>query len=340
MRLNSPLIGITMGDPAGIGPEVVIKSFASNEGLQMDCYPFVLGDGELLRKTHQDLNIDLEIRPFQKLEDLSQETFKDRTMNVLDFDNVDLEELVKGEVQSSCGKSSFEYIEKACEFCLGGEIQAMVTGPINKQSLKAAGHPYPGHTEILADLCGVSTEDVTMMLVSGNLRIFHVTLHQSLRSAVESIDKEGVVKTIELAERVLGEMSIASPEIGVAALNPHASDGGRFGNEEDKIIEPAIEKARSSGIDAKGPIPADTLFTRAKEGEFDGEVALYHDQGHIPIKMSGFMEGVNVTVGIPIIRTSVDHGTAFDIAGKGKADPRSMIRAVKIAKQMIYTDDR
>jgi len=331
-----PVLGITMGDPAGVGPEVIVKAFASDKikDILKESKPFVIGDADVLEYAAEFSGVNAKISPIKDVDELANEVFELGRVNVLDLDNVNMTELRMGQVSEMCGRASIEYIEKAVELAKAGKIHAIVTAPINKQALKKAGHPYPGHTETLAVLTGVDPKDVTMMLVADNLRVFHVTLHQSLRDAIESLTVEKVLRAIEIANTGLKDLGIRDPKIAVAGLNPHASDGGRFGTEDLDIITPAVEAARKRGINAIGPIPADTVFLRARNGEFDGVVAQYHDQGHIPVKLLGFMEGVNVTIGLPVIRTSVDHGTAFDIAGQGKADCTNIIAAMRVACQM------
>jgi len=338
-----PILGITMGDPAGIGPEVIVKAFVSHETRELlrDNKPFVVGDADVLRAAAKFSNVNVEINAIDDVDALKDARFALGVLNVLDLDNVVISELAMGKISGAYGRASLDYIEAAAGLACEGKIHAVVTAPVNKQALKQAGHPYPGHTETLAVLTGVSPDDVTMMLVAGNLRVFHVTLHQSLKDAIASLSKAKVLEAIKIANNGLKSLGCYQPKIAVAALNPHASDGGRFGDEDLGVIKPAVEEAQKQGINAFGPIPADTVFVRARKGEFDGVVAQYHDQGHIPTKLLGFMEGVNITIGLPIIRTSVDHGTAFDIAGEGKADCANIIAAMKLASQMAkakYTD--
>lgn len=331
-----PILGITMGDPAGIGPEVIVEAFASKEiGEVMEKNrPFVVGDVEVLEDAAKFSGVDVEINAVKSEDRIPDDKFKEGIINVLDLKNVDVDELKLGEVQEMNGRASIEYVQKAAELAKEEKIHAIVTAPINKQAIKKADHPYPGHTETLANLTGLSPDDVTMMLVAGELRVFHTTLHLSLRDAIDSLTREKILESIKITNDGLKSLGIENPKIGVAGLNPHASDGGRFGHEDLEIIKPAVEEAKGQGINAEGPIPADTVFFRAKQGKFDGVLAQYHDQGHIPMKLIGFMEGVNVTIGLPIIRTSVDHGTAFDIAGEGKADCSNIIAAMKVASKM------
>ena len=319
-----PIIAITMGDPAGVGPEVITKALSKKEIYDL-CNPVVVGDSDVLRQAMRITKLNLEIN---SIKDLKEAKFSYGTIDVIDLNNVDIQKLEIGKVQEMAGRASLQYIETAVKLVMEGKAHAVVTAPINKEAIHLAGSKFPGHTEMIAHLTGA--KEVAMMLVADKLRVFHVTLHMSLKDAVQSIKKDRVLKTIKIAYDALRGLGIENPKIAVAGLNPHASDGGLFGDEEEKEIAPAIKEAREIGINAIGPIPPDSVFYRALKGEFDGVVAMYHDQGHIPIKLIGFMKGVNVTVGLPIIRTSVDHGTAYDIA----ADPQSLIEAIKLATQM------
>jgi 4-hydroxythreonine-4-phosphate dehydrogenase len=251
---------------------------------------------------------------------------------VLDLANVDAGRLVRGRVSPEAGQAAADYIRRAVGLALEGQVAAVVTAPINKEALHAAGVPYAGHTEMLAALCGAT--DVAMLLVSGKLRVSHVSTHVSLRQAVERVSVERISRVADLTHQALKRMGFAAPRIALAGLNPHAGEGGLFGTEEAEIIGPAAETGRAAGMDVTGPYPPDSIFLRASQGEFDAVIAMYHDQGHIPIKLLGFYEGVNVTLGLPIIRTSVDHGTAFDIVGTGRADERSLVAALRLAAQM------
>jgi 4-hydroxythreonine-4-phosphate dehydrogenase len=325
-----------MGDPAGIGPEIAAKVLAHGK-IHHICRPLIIGDAGAMRQGTEVAGVDLCVRPVAQVEEA---TFQPDGMDVLDLRNVDAVHLRPGKVCASAGNAAFEAIEKAIELALEKRIDATVTGPIHKEALNAAGHAYAGHTEIFAQY--TRTKDYAMLLIYGDLRVIHVTTHIPLRQVSDSVTKARVLKVIELAHGACRKLGIRDPRIGVAGLNPHASDGGLFGREEQEQIVPAVEAARSAGIKAEGPIPPDTLFPRALGGCFDVCVAMYHDQGHIPLKMVGFrwdqersrwesVSGVNITLGLPIIRTSVDHGTAFDIAGKGMAAADSMIHAIKYA---------
>lgn len=334
MDKRRPVVGITMGDASGVGPEIIAQALAREE-IYGICRPLVIGDAEAMRAAREITRLSQEV---QAVENVAEAGFKHGTIDVLDLHNLDMVALVRGRVNPMAGRAAFEYIQKAVELALAREIEAIVTAPINKEALNKAGYHYAGHTEILADLCGV--RDVVMMLVAGNLRVSHVTTHVSLREACDLITKERILTVIRLTDQALRQMGIRSPRLAVASLNPHAGEGGIFGREEIEIIGPAVENARQMGLDVTGPIPADIVFFQALYGReigeepFDAVVAMYHDQGHIAIKLTGFREGVNVTLGLPIIRTSVDHGTAFDKAGKGTADPSSMIEAIKLGARM------
>lgn len=334
-----PILGITMGDPSGIGPEIVAKAFSRREIYEM-CRPLVVGDAGTMREGIEIAGVDLKLNPISRV---SEAKFLFGIMDVLDLKNVDLERLRHGEISPMAGRAAFEAIKKVIELAMEGEIDATVTAPIHKKALNLAGYHFPGHTEIYAHF--TNSEEYAMMLIVGDLRVVHVTTHVPLRRACDMIKRDRVFKTIQLAHEACRMLGIESPRVGVAALNPHASDGGLFGWEEEREIAPAVRRARSLGIEAEGPIPADTLFSKAKGGFYDVVVAMYHDQGHIPLKLEGFIwdgernrwksvKGVNITLGLPIIRTSVDHGTAFDKAGKGIASPESLLNAIKYAAKM------
>ncbi len=329
MPSEEPLIGITMGDPAGIGPEVIVKAYPD---LLEFARPIVVGDADVIAAAIEVCEVDLGV---EVVDDVGDATFGPDRVPVLDLDLVD--ELVRGEVREEYGAASLSYIERAIELVTAGEIDAITTAPINKQATKLAGSDYAGHTGMLADY--TDTENYSMMLVEDELRVTHVSTHVSLREACDIVTAENVLETIRLTDEALRDLGIDSPSVGVAGLNPHASDGGLLGEEDAAEIEPAVEQAREEGIDVDGPESPDTVYVRAARGEFDCVVSMYHDQGHIPIKMLGFaggdaVSGVNVTIGLPIIRTSVDHGTAFDIAGRGIASERSLVDAVEVAVDM------
>jgi len=333
MKSNKPIIGITMGDPAGIGPEVAAKTLAKKEIYEM-CRPIIIGDANAMRQAVKIAKVKLETRSVLKV---SEAKFQFGTVDIFDLKNVAMDQLEYGKISAMAGNAAFEYIKKVIELALDKKIDATVTGPIHKESIKLAGHHFPGHTEIYGHY--TKTKDFAMLLASGNLRVIHVSTHMSVRQACDLVKKERVLKVIHLLNDACKQFGIESPKIGVAGLNPHASDGGLFGWEEEKEITPAIQEARKLGIRVEGPLPPDILFPKAKGGCYDGCVAMYHDQGHIPFKYEGFtwncdlgrmetVKGVNITLGIPIIRVSVDHGTAFEIAGLGIANEDSMVLAI------------
>jgi len=323
-----PLLAITMGDAAGSGPEIIAKTLAEPE-ISAACRCVVIGDADTMRESLQITGVLGKVRAIEKL---TEALFKDGVIEVIDLHNIQLNKLKRGRVDPMTGKAAFEYIKLAAELALAGECDAIVTSAINKESLNKAGYHYDGHTQLLAELCGAP--DVAMMLVSGQLRISHVTTHVSLHEAIEMIRPERILAVIRLTDEATRQMSVNKPRIAVAGLNPHAGESGLFGDEEAKYIKPAIEAACRQGMNVTGPFPPDSVFLRASEGQFDAAIAMYHDQGHIAIKMLGIAQGVNVTLGLPIIRTSVDHGTVFGKAGKGTADPTSLMEAIKLATVM------
>lgn len=336
MSGNLPKIGISMGDPAGIGPEIAAKALAIEETYSY-CRPLVVGDAGAMEQGCRIAKTELQVRPIKSVDEAR---FEYGTIDVFDLKNVDMAKLEHGKVSAMAGNAAFEAVKKVIDLAMAGDIDATVTGPLNKEALNLAGHHFTGHTEIYAHF--TNTKDYTMMLAEGSLRVVHVTTHVSLREACDRCKKERVLAVIKLAYDAMKSFGIQKPKIGVAGLNPHASDGGLFGWEEEKEIIPAIEAAKAQGIDADGPVPADTLFSKARGGWYDIVVAMYHDQGHIPLKIVGFtwneaekkwnsVSGINVTLGLPIIRASVDHGTAFGKAGKGTANPDSLIIALEYA---------
>ncbi|GIP40055.1 4-hydroxythreonine-4-phosphate dehydrogenase [Paenibacillus sp. J31TS4] len=325
---HRPVIGITMGDAAGVGPEIILKSL-KDAAVYDSCRPFVIGDAKMLERVEPVLQTGLAVR---RIASLNEAAFELGTVDCLDLDLLPAD-LPFGQVDARAGNAAFRYLEKAIELANAGEIDAICTAPLNKEALHKGGHLYPGHTEILAELTG--TKDYSMMLSSPKLKVIHVTTHIGLIDAVKQINPERVYTVLKLAHETLQRAGTSSPRIAVCGINPHAGENGLFGygEEEEKII-PAVERARAEGIEAIGPLPADTLFFRAVRGDFDIVVAMYHDQGHGPIKVLGLEAGVNITVGLPIIRTSVDHGTAFDIAGKGIADELSLKEAIRQAVEL------
>ena len=322
------LLAITMGDAAGSGPEIITKALADPD-VRAVSRSVVIGDAATMRAALEITGVPGEVRVIEKL---SEALFREGFIEVIDLHNIQLDRLTRGKIDPMAGKAAFEYIKLATEMALAGECDAMVTSAISKEALNKAGYHYDGHTQLLAELCGVS--NVAMMLVSGKLRVSHVTTHVSLLRAIELVRSERILTVLRLTSEAVRQMGIDGPRIAVAGLNPHAGEGGLFGDEEIKYIAPAIEAARREGMNVTGPLPPDSVFLRTSEGQFDAAVAMYHDQGHIALKMLGITQGVNVTLGLPIIRTSVDHGTNFGKAGKGTADPASLILAIKLASVM------
>jgi 4-hydroxythreonine-4-phosphate dehydrogenase len=320
-----PLIAITMGDAAGVGPEIIMKSLAQAT-LYDQCRPLVVGDAERLRQAGVMVGAALPVRI---VDSPVQAEFKHGVVDCIDLGLIPAE-LPFGILSAVAGDGAYRYIAKAVELAQAEQVDAICTAPLNKEALHAAGHKFPGHTEMLAHL--TSTPEVSMMLTAPGLRVIHVTTHIGLLDAISRIEPGLVERTIARGHSTLVKAGISDPIIGVCAINPHAGEGGLFGHgEEATKILPAIVACQSRGWRIEGPLPADTLFFRASRGDFDLVVAMYHDQGHGPIKVLGIEAGVNVTVGLPVIRTSVDHGTAFDIAGKGTVDERSMLEAIRQA---------
>lgn len=308
-------IAITLGDPAGVGPEIALKSILSKE-IRRLCEPVIIGDSVVLEEAISRLKLPADLKKTE----------------LIDISGIKEKGFEKRRPTSIGGKSSVEYIKKAVELALNHSVDAVVTAPISKEALKMAGYKWPGHTEMLAEF--TNTKDYAMMLCGGRLRVILVTIHTALKNVPALVTKKQVLKTIIFAKQTCDMMGIKKPRIAVAGLNPHAGEAGIFGNEEIKHIIPAITEARNAGIPVSGPFPADTLFNKAYKGEFDIIVCMYHDQGLIPLKMIAFDKGVNMTIGLPIIRTSPDHGTAYDIAWRGIANPSSMIEAIKLAVKM------
>jgi len=329
LKRTPPLLGITIGDVCGSGPEIVTKALARPE-IRSLCRPLVIGDAGALRQAYRITGEPGQVRAIQVVADAK---FEPGIVDTLDLKNIDVAKITYGRVNPMAGRAAYEYVAKAIELALTGQIDAIVTSALNKEALNLAGYHYAGHTEILQDLCGV--KDVTMMLVSGALRVTHVSTHVSLQEAIRRVKKERIIRVAELTRGALLDLGITEPRLAVAALNPHAGEGGLFGDEEIREIGPAAEALEERGWCVTGPVPADSVYWRALQGQFDGVVAMYHDQGHIPIKVLGLFEGVNVTLGLPIIRTSVDHGTNFGKAGKGTADPTSLIEAIKLAARLV-----
>jgi 4-hydroxythreonine-4-phosphate dehydrogenase len=320
-----PIIALTLGDPAGTGPELILKALAQPE-VRALARMLVVGDAAVLDRAQSFTGTRLRLNAVATPEAAA---FSADTLDVLDLKNVDLPRLVIGQAQPMAGHAAYEYVKTAAELALAGRVGGIVTSAINKAALNAAGHHFDGHTGLLAEVC--RSPGATMMLVADRLRVSHVSTHVSLRQAIERVRPERILTVLQLTHAAVQGLGLAQPKLAVAGLNPHAGEGGLFGDEEEKFIKPAIEQARALGLDVSGPWPGDTVFFRAAQGEFDGTVAMYHDQGHVAAKMLGIWRGVNVTLGLPIIRTSVEHGTDFANAGTGRGDPRSLIEALKLA---------
>jgi 4-hydroxythreonine-4-phosphate dehydrogenase len=321
-----------MGDPAGIGPEVIARTF-TEKGFQNENRAFVIGDARIMRRAVELMGLSLGVN---KIERLEEALFEPGSVDVLQVGDLP-GDLPFGELDARAGAAAFEYVRRATGLALEGSVGAVATAPLNKEAMHMGGYEYPGHTEILAELTG--TKDFAMMLRTEALRVIHVSTHVSLREAIDRVSKERVLTVIHLAREALAKVGVDEPKIAVAGLNPHAGENGLFGDEDAECIAPAIVEAREEGIDASGPHPPDTVFAKARTGEFDIVVVQYHDQGHIPIKLMGFEGGVNVTVGLPFFRTSVDHGTAFDIAGTGRADHSSMRTAIELARDLALSEN-
>jgi 4-hydroxythreonine-4-phosphate dehydrogenase len=333
------MIGISVGDPAGIGPEITAKALSLAELYEL-CKPLVVGEVEMMKEAIQFSKLDLRI---QQVSSLNEGFYQFGTIDLLDLKNVDGKSIKYKTISADYGRASFEYVKKVIELAMAKEIDATVTGPISKEAINLAGFHYSGHTEIYADF--TQTKDYAMMLMHNHFRVIHVSTHVSLREACDRVKKDRIYRVIRLGYDTLRRLGIEYPKIAVAGLNPHAGESGMFGREEVEEIEPAIKMAREEGINVEGPIPPDTVFSKMQGSQYDLVVVMYHDQGHIPTKLIGFqyddktktwgsMSGVNITCGLPIIRVSVDHGTAFGKAGEGRANPQSLIQAIKIAAQL------
>jgi 4-hydroxythreonine-4-phosphate dehydrogenase len=333
------MIGISVGDPAGIGPEITAKALSLAELYEL-CKPLVVGEVEMMKEAIQFSKLDLRIH---QVSSLNEGFYQFGTIDLLDLKNVDGKSIKYKTISADYGRASFEYVKKVIELAMAKEIDATVTGPISKEAINLAGFHYSGHTEIYADF--TQTKDYAMMLMHNHFRVIHVSTHVSLREACDRVKKDRIYRVIRLGYDTLRRLGIEYPKIAVAGLNPHAGESGMFGREEVEEIEPAIKMAREEGINVEGPIPPDTVFSKMQGSQYDLVVVMYHDQGHIPTKLIGFqyddktktwgsMSGVNITCGLPIIRVSVDHGTAFGKAGEGRANPQSLIQAIKIAAQL------
>lgn len=325
-----PLIAVTMGDPCGVGPEIIVKALQSPDVAQR-CVPFVIGDRPALERALAICGSPLALHAITQPE--AALNAPAGTIPLLGLTSLTEADLQYGRPTPASGDAAFRCICAAARFCLNNDVAAMVTAPISKESLNRAGHDYPGHTELLADLCGSGS--YVMMLAGDLLRVSLVTIHEALRNVPGLISRDKVLTTIRItADGVARLTGRPRPRLAVLALNPHCGEGGLFGTEERESIAPAIAAAQAEGIDAVGPLSADTLFHFARQGQYDGVVAMYHDQGLIPLKMLHFDDGVNITLGLPIIRTSVDHGTAYDLAGTGRASEKSLLAALRMAVGM------
>ena len=318
-----------MGDAAGVGPEIIVKALISRRIYDM-CCPLVVGDAGAMAEAVRLVESPLRLHPINAVD---ERLGNYGTIDLIDLHNLDPKDVTIGRVCRACGKAAMEYIIKAAELALKDKVRALVTAPINKEATVQAGYGDIGHLEFLARIS--HTAEYATMLVSGTLRVVHLTTHYSLKDACALVTKEKILARLKLTESSFRKWGVAGPRIGVAALNPHAGEGGLFGSEEIQQIIPAVKEAQNLGIDARGPFPADSIFVRAIRGEFDVVLAMYHDQGHIPVKVHGFEDSISVALGLPFVRTSVDHGTAFDIAGKGVAQSRSLEEAVKMAVSLI-----
>jgi 4-hydroxythreonine-4-phosphate dehydrogenase len=335
-----PLIGISVGDPAGIGPEITAKALSLSEIYEIS-RPLIVAETEMMRETVKFSGLSQQIHAISSPR---EGLYQFGVLDVLDIKNIDGRSIRHKVISAEYGRASYEYVKKVIELALSKEIDATVTGPISKEAINQAGFHYSGHTEIYADL--THTKDYAMMLVHKEFRVIHVSTHVSLREACDRVKKDRVYEVILLGYDAVKRLGIKNPKIAVAGLNPHAGEGGMFGREEIEEIEPAIKQGQREGLKVEGPIPPDTVFSKMQGGQYDLVVVMYHDQGHIPTKLIGFqyddktkiwgsMSGVNITCGLPILRVSVDHGTAFGKAGEGRANPESMIQAIKIAAQLV-----
>lgn len=334
-----PILAITMGDPAGIGPEIIVKALSRQQTYEQ-CRPIITGDAKVMQWAVEQMGSKLTVHPVQKVQDA---LFTFGTLDVYDLACIDMSTFQPGVVQPQCGHAAFLSVTKAIELAMANEVDGTVTAPLNKEALHKGGHHFDGHTEIYAHF--THTKKYAMLLADEFLRVIHVSTHVPLRVACDRVKKDRIIEVTELIDDACHQFGIDKPHIGIAGLNPHASDGGLFGWEEEKEIAPAVKELRDRGFHVDGPVPPDSLFAKARCGQFDGVVAMYHDQGHIPFKVVGFQwdkktgrmeasKGVNITLGLPIIRVSVDHGTAFDVAGKGIASAEGILLAIDYATKM------
>lgn len=337
--IMKPIIAITMGDPAGIGPEIIIKALSLKETYEK-CRPLVTGDANIMQWAVNNMQSELKIH---RISSVKEARFELGTIDVYDLACIDMSTFQPGVLQNQCGHAAFISVTTAIQLAMDNEVDATVTAPLNKEALHNAGHNFDGHTEIYAHY--TNTKKYAMLLADEHLRVIHVSTHVPLRVACDRVKKDRIIEVTELITDACKQFGIENPRIGIAGLNPHASDGGLFGWEEEKEITPAVKELQERGFNVDGPVPPDSLFAKARCGKYDGCVAMYHDQGHIPFKVVGFQwdketgkmeaaKGVNITLGLPIIRVSVDHGTAFDVAGKGIASPDAMLLSIDYATKM------
>jgi len=336
-----PMIAVTLGDPAGIGPEIIAKTLADPETYRI-CNPLVVGESHAMQMGIEVARQSLSINPIEEPEEAR---FSHGTIDLMDLNNLDPTKIEMGKPAAMTGAASVQYVIHAADLALAEKVDAIVTAPLNKEAMHMGGYNYPGHTELLAEKSG--TSEYAMMLATGSLRVVHVTTHIPFKEVIDHLTTERVLSTIHIGQDACLSLGIENPRIVVAGLNPHSGDGGIFGDEEERIIKPAVMKAVGEGLDVDGPVPADTVFGKAAGGQYDIVVALYHDQGHIPVKLLGMrydestgnwgsVSGVNITLGLSFIRTSVDHGTAYGKAGRreGTANPESLKEAIRYAVQM------
>lgn len=337
--IMKPIIAITMGDPAGIGPEIIIKALSLKETYEK-CRPLVTGDANIMQWAVDNMQSELKIH---RISSVKEARFELGTIDVYDLACIDMSTFQPSVLQNQCGHAAFISVTTAIQLAMDNEVDATVTAPLNKEALHNAGHNFDGHTEIYAHY--TNTKKYAMLLADEHLRVIHVSTHVPLRVACDRVKKDRIIEVTELITDACKQFGIENPRIGIAGLNPHASDGGLFGWEEEKEITPAVKELQERGFNVDGPVPPDSLFAKARCGKYDGCVAMYHDQGHIPFKVVGFQwdketgkmeaaKGVNITLGLPIIRVSVDHGTAFDVAGKGIASPDAMLLSIDYATKM------
>ncbi len=324
-QAGKPAVAITMGDPCGIGPEVVVKALA-DRWVYASCRPLVVGNAYAMQQAANLTGSPLRIN---QLDDPDSAGLDPSTVDVLDTGNLNPEDITVGEINPTCGKAAMEWVTRAGQLAQAGTVDALATAPLNKEAASLAGYESIGHMELLQELTGSKT--VATMLMAKSLRVVHLTTHRSLRVACDYVKKDRILDFLQITHDSFVKWGFQQPRIAAAALNPHGSDGGLLGHEEAEEIAPAVAEARQRGINAYGPVPADIVFHHAIEGRYDVVLAMFHDQGHIPVKVHGFEESITANLGLPFVRTSVDHGTAFDIAGRGVASHTSMLEAIRLA---------